>query len=98
MGLHLSKYQTGYRAFSRKFLETVPFLLNPNDFVFDTQILVQAASFGFPIADVPLTTRYFPEASSVNLRTSTVSGLKTLGVLIRYMLHRAGLKSHLFSR
>lgn len=94
--LHLSEYHTGYRAFSRKFLETVPFMRNSNDFVFDTQILVQAAHFGMRIAEIPVSTRYFKEASSVNFKTSLVYGFKTLWVLIRYVLHRLGLKSRLF--
>jgi glycosyltransferase involved in cell wall biosynthesis len=98
LGLHLSEYHTGYRAYSRRFLERVPFLRNSNDFVFDTQILVQARSFGFRIAEVPVSTRYFAEASSVNFRVSTVYGLKTLWVLVRYTLHRAGLRSRLFQR
>jgi glycosyltransferase involved in cell wall biosynthesis len=98
LGLRLSEYHTGYRAYSRRFLESVPFLRNSNDFVFDTQILVQAASFGFQIAEVPVSTRYFAEASSVDFRVSTVYGLKTLGVLARYVLHRAGLRSRLFQR
>jgi len=96
LGLHLSEYHTGYRAYSRRFLETVPFLRNSNDFVFDTQILVQAAAFDFAIAEVPVNTKYFSEASSVNFRVSTVYGLKTLAVLGGYLLHRLGLKSRLF--
>jgi glycosyltransferase involved in cell wall biosynthesis len=98
LGLHLTEYHTGYRAYSRRFLRTVPFLRNSNDFVFDTQILVQAASFGFTIAEVPVSTRYFAEASSVNFKTSVVYGLKTVGVLLRYVLHRLGMKSRLFRR
>jgi glycosyltransferase involved in cell wall biosynthesis len=97
LGLHLSEYHTGYRAYSRRFLETVPFLRNSNDFVFDTQILVQAAAFGFQIAEVPVTTKYFAEASSVNFRVSTVYGFKTLGVLLGYLLHRVGFRSRLFT-
>ncbi len=90
LGLQLSEYHTGYRAYSRKFLETVPFLRNSNDFVFDTQVLIQAAAFGMRVAEVPVETRYFPEASSVNFRVSTVYGVKTMGALARLLLHRAG--------
>jgi len=93
LGLGLSEYHTGYRAYSRKFLETVPFLRNSNDFVFDTQILTQAAHFKFKIAEVPVTTRYFAEASSVNFRVSAVYGLKTVWAVARYQLHRMGLHS-----
>ncbi|HVB78107.1 MAG TPA: hypothetical protein VNI34_09945, partial [Candidatus Nitrosotalea sp.] len=75
---------------SRRFLETAPFLENSNDFVFDSQILIQAASIGFRIAEVPAIGRYFEDASSIGLRTSVVYGLKTLAAIVRYALHRAG--------
>jgi Glycosyltransferase family 87/Glycosyl transferase family 2 len=90
LGLRLSEYHTGYRAYSRRFLEAIPFLENSNDFVFDTQVLVQAATFGFKIGEVPAIGRYHADASSVSFRTSTVYGLKTLAALLRYVLHRAG--------
>ena len=98
LGLRLAEFHTGYRAYSRRFLETVPFLRNSNDFVFDTQILIQATSFNFRIVEVPVTTRYFAAASSVGFVVSTVYGLKTLASVGRYILHRAGLKSRLFAR
>ncbi|HWF57410.1 MAG TPA: glycosyltransferase family 2 protein [Candidatus Dormibacteraeota bacterium] len=98
LGLGLSEYHTGYRAFSARFLETVPFLRNSNDFAFDTQILVQAAHFKFKVAEVPVRTRYFAEASSVNLRVSIVYGLETLWTLVRYRLHRMGLRSRRYLR
>jgi len=97
LGLQLSEFHTGYRAYSRRFLETVPFLRNSNDFVFDTQILVQAKSFGFRIGEVPVSTRYFPGASSVNFRVSTIYGLKTMATLLRYLGQRLGWRSRLFS-
>jgi Glycosyltransferase family 87/Glycosyl transferase family 2 len=93
LGLNLSEYHTGYRAYSRRFLEAIPFLENSNDFVFDTQVLIQAAIFGFKIGEVPAVGRYHADASSVSFRTSTVYGLKTLGALARYVLHRAGFRS-----
>jgi glycosyltransferase involved in cell wall biosynthesis len=95
--LGLSEYHTGYRAYSRNFLTTVPFLRNSNDFVFDTQILTQAASFKFKVAEIPVTTRYFADASSVNFRVSLVYGLKTVWTLVRYQLHRMGLHSRRYS-
>ena len=98
LGLGLSEYHTGYRAYSRRFLSTVPFLRNANDFVFDTQILTQAASFGFTVAEVPVTTKYFDDASSVNFRVSLVYGLKTVWTVNRYVLHRLGLRSRRYSR
>ncbi len=90
LGLNLSEYHTGYRAYSRRFLEAIPFLENSNDFVFDTQVLIQAATFGFKIGEVPAIGRYHEDASSVSFRTSTVYGLETLAALFRYVLHRAG--------
>jgi GT2 family glycosyltransferase len=93
LGLKLSEYHTGYRAYSRRFLEAIPFLENSNDFVFDTQVLIQAATFGFKIGEVPAIGRYHEDASSVSFATSTVYGLKTLGALFRYVLHRAGFRS-----
>ena len=77
---------------------TVPFLRNSNDFVFDTQILTQAAAFHFTVAEVPVTTRYFDDASSVNFRVSLVYGLKTVWTVSRYELHRLGLRSRRYSR
>jgi glycosyltransferase involved in cell wall biosynthesis len=88
---HLSEYHTGYRAFSRRFLQTVPFLRNSRDFVFDSEMLAQAVAFNFSIAEIPVDTKYFPEASSVSFRGSTVYGLKTLWVLVRFALHRSGI-------
>jgi len=93
LGLHLSEYHTGYRAYSRRFLEAIPFLENSNDFVFDTQVLIQAATFGFKIGEVPAIGKYHADASSVSFRTSTVYGLETLAALARYVIHRAGFPS-----
>jgi glycosyltransferase involved in cell wall biosynthesis len=87
---NLSEYHTGYRAFSRRFLQTVPFLRNSRDFVFDSEMLAQAVAFDFAIAEIPVDTKYFEEASSVSFRVSSVYGLKTLWVLMRFVLHRAG--------
>jgi len=93
LGLRLSEYHTGYRAYSRRFLETIPFLENSNDFVFDTQVLIQAATFGFKIGEVPAIGKYHEDASSVSFTTSTVYGLKTLAALVRYVMHRAGFRA-----
>ena len=86
LGLHLSEYHTGYRAYSRRFLEAIPFLENSNDFVFDTQVLIQAATFGFKIGEVPAIGKYHEDASSVSFQTSTVYGLKTLAALLAYVV------------
>jgi GT2 family glycosyltransferase len=93
LGLNLSEYHTGYRAYSRRFLQAIPFLENSNDFVFDTQVLIQAATFGFKIGEVPAIGKYHEDASSVSFSTSTVYGLKTLVALLRYVMHRAGFRS-----
>jgi len=82
---------SGFRAYSRKLLTTVPFLLNSDDFVFDTQMIAQAVYMGFRIEEIPVQARYFPEASSVNFKVSTIYGLKTVGVMIRFLLQRLGL-------
>lgn len=98
-GKHLSEYHTGLRAYSRRFLETVPFLLNSDRFVFDSQILAQAVAFGFEITEIPVPTRYFEEASSVGFKAGLIYGLETLGVVLKYVLNRLGLmRSHQFHK
>lgn len=84
----LSEYHTGYRAYSRKVLETVPFMSNSDDFVFDTEILIQAKVAGFRIAEVPVPTRYFSEASSIDLLQSLWYGIGIVERLILYLLWR----------
>ena len=92
-GLRLSEYHTGLRAYSRRLLETIPYRLNSDDFVFDQDLIAQVvAAGGLSIGEVAVPTRYFDEASSVNLRRSVVYGLSTLRVVARYLLHRAGLR------
>jgi glycosyltransferase involved in cell wall biosynthesis len=88
MGTHLSEAHTGYRAYSRELLLTVPFLRNALDFSFDPELLYQAAEFGFRIEEVPARCRYFEEASSVGFRTGVVYGLKTVWAGLRLLLHR----------
>ena len=88
MGTELSEAHTGYRAYSRRLLLTVPFLRNSLDFAFDSELLMQASYFGFEIKEVPARCRYFKDASSVGFRTSVVYGLKTLWVGVRLLLHR----------
>ena len=96
LGTRFSELHTGYRAYSRSFLETVPFLRNSNDFVFDSQVIAQAVAFGQRVVEVPIKTRYFPEASSTSMRANIRYGLATLWTMVRYRLHRAGLRSRLF--
>lgn len=89
MGTQLSEAHTGYRAYSRRLLLTVPFLRNSADFAFDSELLMQASHFGMRIQEVPARGRYFEEASSVGLGSGIVYGLKTLWIAIRLALHRA---------
>jgi hypothetical protein len=91
-GTRLSEAHTGFRAYSRRLLQTIPFLINSDDFVFDSEVIAQAVAFGFRIREVPVATRYFPEASSVNFRRSVVYGLATLNVARRYLFHKWGLR------
>ncbi len=88
LGQNLAEYHTGYRAFSRKVLEEIPFLLNSDNFVFDQEMMVQAIHLGFRIKEVPVSTRYFPEASSAGVLASAVYGMSILWLLARYDLHR----------
>lgn len=97
MGKKLSEYHTGYRAFSRKVLETLPLHHNSDDFIFDNQMLAQAVWFGFSIGEISCPTKYFPEASSINFRRSLVYGLGVLKTSVQYRLNRLGLlKSSIF--
>jgi glycosyltransferase involved in cell wall biosynthesis len=91
MRTELTEAHTGYRAYSRHFLLTVPFLRNANDFSFDSEILMQASAFGMRIVEVPAKGRYFEDASSVGFGAGAVYGLKTLLAGARLALHRAGI-------
>jgi glycosyltransferase involved in cell wall biosynthesis len=92
-GQQLSEYHTGLRAYSRRLLETIPYKLNSDDFVFDQDLIAQVvAAGGMKIGEIGVPTRYFEEASSVNFKRSVVYGLSTLRVVSRYLLHRSGLR------
>lgn len=91
MGTSLSELHTGYRAYSRDLLLTVPFLRNALDFSFDSEMLMQASHFGFRIVEVPARTRYFDDASSISLRPAAVYGAKSLLAGARLILHRRGI-------
>lgn len=95
----LSEYHTGYRAFNREVLETINFNENSDDFVFDNEMLSQIVYAGFHIAEVTCPTKYFEEASSINLRRSTKYGLGVLRVSFSHFLQRLGLaKFKLYKR
>jgi glycosyltransferase involved in cell wall biosynthesis len=87
---YLTEIHSGFRAYSREFLETVRFTENSNDFIFDTEIIAQGMMSKLTFQEVPITTRYFPEASSINFWRSVVYGFGILNVLAQYSLHRLG--------
>lgn len=93
LGKKLSEYHTGYRAFSRRVLETLPLNENSDDFVFDNQMLAQSAYFGFSIGEVSCPTKYFDDASSINFRRSVTYGLGVLSTSLAFRLARWGLAS-----
>jgi glycosyltransferase involved in cell wall biosynthesis len=90
LGAKLSEYHTGYRAFSREILERIFLAGNSDDFVFDNQMLAQILWHGFTIAEVSCPTKYFPEASSINLRRSIRYGLGCLWTGLRFRLAKMG--------
>ncbi|MDP8224109.1 MAG: glycosyltransferase family 2 protein [Candidatus Lernaella stagnicola] len=92
LGQNLSEYHTGYRAYSRRVLETIPWRQNSDDFAFDAQFLAQAIFFGFKIAEIPVPVRYMAEASSINFKRSAEYGLENLKVILQFWLHRVGLR------
>jgi glycosyltransferase involved in cell wall biosynthesis len=98
MNQKLSEYHTGYRAFSKNVLEKVNYRLNSDDFVFDNQMLAQIFYAGFEIAEITCPTRYFDEASSINIPRSIRYGMGVLGVSLSYALQKTGLfKFRIFS-
>lgn len=98
MRTSFSELHTGYRAYSRQFLQTVPFLRNSDDFVFDTQVIAQAVAFGQRVVEVPIATRYHADASSTSMRANMHYGLSTIAVMVRFALHRGHiLSSRLFT-
>lgn len=88
LGIKLSEYHTGFRAFSRNLLLTLPLLENSDDFVFDNQMIAQAAMFGFKIGEISCPTKYFEEASSINFRRSVKYGLEVLATTAAFVAHK----------
>lgn len=89
-GAKLSEYHTGFRAYSRRLLTTIPFERNSDDFVFDNQLIAQALFFGFEVGEVSCPTHYFAEASSINFQRSVVYGLGVLGTAAQFRLQKMG--------
>jgi glycosyltransferase involved in cell wall biosynthesis len=92
LGTALGDLHSGYRAYRRAVLETVPFQANSDDFVFDQELIMQARHFGFEIGEVPVPVRYFDDASSIDLRRSLVYGWGALRCMAALSAHRAGLR------
>src|ERR1700733_7055021 len=86
LGVKLSEYHTGYRAFSREVLTELPLLEDSDDFVFDNQMLAQCVHFGFRIGEVSCPTKYFKEASSINFRRSVTYGFGVLATSLQFAL------------
>ena len=91
LGIKLSEYHTGFRAFSRELLQTLPLLENSDDFVFDNQMIAQTVMFGFQIGEVSCPTKYFEEASSINFRRSVKYGLGVLATTAGFVAHKLNL-------
>src|SRR5262249_9338314 len=85
---NLGDFHSGFRVYRREVLETIPFERNSDNFVFDTQFLVQAVRFGFRLGDIPVPVRYFSEASSINFKRSVRYAISTLGTVAQYWLDR----------
>lgn len=91
LGVKLSEYHTGFRAFSRELLQTLPLLENSDDFVFDNQMIAQAVMFGFKIGEISCPTKYFEEASSINFKRSVEYGLGVLATTAGFVAHKMGI-------
>lgn len=88
LGAKLSEYHTGFRAFSRELLKTLPLLENSDDFVFDNQMIAQSVMFGFRIGEISCPTKYFEDASSINFRRSVKYGMGVLTTTARFVAHK----------
>jgi len=98
LGIKLSEFHTGFRAFGTNVLETIPLEGNTDDFVFDNEMLVQSVYFGFRIGEISCPTRYFPEASSINFSRSVMYGIGVLSTAMKFRLQKSGIgKYSIFS-
>ena len=89
--MYLTEYHSGLRAYSRRYLETVKFELNSDDFVFDSEIIAQGVIHKMRIREIPIATRYFEEASRIGFLRSVVYGLSILKTLVKFKLHKKGI-------
>ncbi|MBE9536863.1 MAG: glycosyltransferase family 2 protein [Proteobacteria bacterium] len=92
LGHKLSEYHTGYRAFNKEVLETLPLEKNSNDFVFDNEMLAQAIYFNFKIGEISCPTKYFDDASSISFKRSVIYGIGVLGAAAKFRLQKMGFK------
>ncbi len=90
--MYLTEYHSGLRAYSRHYLESVQFGLNSDSFVFDSEIIAQGVIHNMRIREIPIQTRYFPEASQIGFLRSAVYGLSILKTLVKFKLHKKGIK------
>jgi glycosyltransferase involved in cell wall biosynthesis len=97
LGLNLSEYHTGFRAYSKKVLERLPLNSFSNDFIFDQEILISAHAGGYSIGETAVPVRYFPEASSINFIRSSKYGLSIIYWLICFLLYQVGVKFKIFN-
>jgi glycosyltransferase involved in cell wall biosynthesis len=91
LGVKLSEYHTGFRAFDRRVLQKLPLVENSDDFVFDNEMLAQAVMSGFRIGEISCPTKYFKEASSISFRRSTKYGFGVLTTTAKFIAHKHGL-------
>ncbi len=92
LGQKLSEFHTGYRAYSKKLLTSIPFMKNSENFVFDTEVIVQTVYFGFKIEEIPCPTRYMKDASSISFKNSVVYGMQTLLAVFKYFFAKTGFR------
>jgi len=90
--MYLTEYHSGFRAYSRKYLETVKYKLNSDDFVFDSEIIAQGVVHNIRIKEIPIQTRYFKDASQIGFWRSVIYGLSILKMLVKFKLHKKGIK------
>jgi len=93
LGNNLTEYHSGFRAYGKKVMQ-LPLRLNSDDFVFDTEIIVQMKIAKMKIKEIPISTKYFPEASQISFKRSVEYGLAILGVLGKYILFKSGIKKY----
>lgn len=94
LGYKLSEYHTGYRAFSKELLESLPLHENSNDFVFDNEMLAQAIYHGYCIGEITCPTKYFEEASSISFKRSMIYGFGVLGTSLKFRLQKMGIANY----